>query len=130
MDFLTVDVWPPKGLETQHVLFAIDLATRRVEVAGITPHPTESFMAQVARNLTGPGVGFLRDHRALIIDRDSKFTEGFRETMRRAGVRIVRTLYMAPNANAFADRFVLSIKSESPCRPRRRRSPRPPAGPG
>jgi transposase InsO family protein len=112
MDFLTAEVWTPKGLETQHVLFAIDLATRCVEVVGITPHPTESFMAQVARNLTDHGDGFLRDHRALIIDRDSKFTEGFREAMRQAGVRVVRTPYMAPNANAFAERFLLSIKSE------------------
>jgi transposase InsO family protein len=51
MNFLTAEVWTPKGLETQHVLFAIDLATRRVEVVGITPHPTESFMAQVGRSL-------------------------------------------------------------------------------
>lgn len=70
MDFLTAEVWTPKGLQTQHVLFAIDQATRRVEVAGITPHPTESFMAQVARNLTDLGDGFLRRKKALIIDRD------------------------------------------------------------
>lgn len=112
MDFLTAEVWTPRGLETQHVLFAIDLATRRVDVAGITPHPTEAFMAQVARNLTDPGDGFLRGKRALIIDRDSKFTDGFRETIRQAGVRVVLTPYMAPNANAFAERFVLSVKSE------------------
>ncbi len=94
------------------MLFALDLKTRCVEVAGITPHPTEAFMAQVARNLTDPADGFLRDHLALIIDRDTKFTEGFRETLRQAGVEVVLTPYMAPNANAFAERFVLSIKAE------------------
>ena len=112
MDFLTTEVWTPRGLETQHVLFAIDLKTRRVECAGITPHPTEAFMVQVARNLTDPVDGFLRDHRALIIDRDCKFTASFRETLEKAGVEVVLTPYMAPNANAFAERFVLSIKSE------------------
>ena len=68
MDFMTTEVWTPKGLETQHVLFAIDLKTRRVEIAGITSHPTEAFMAQVARNLTDPTDGFLRDHLTLICD--------------------------------------------------------------
>ena len=112
MDFLTAEVWTPKGLETQHVLFAIDLKTRRVECAGITPNPTEAFMAQVARNLTDPKDGFLREHVALIIDRDSKFTACFQETLEKTGVEVVRTPYMAPNANAFAERFVLSTKSE------------------
>ncbi len=112
MDFLTADVWTPHGLETQHVLFAIDLKTRRVELAGTTPRPNSAFMAQVARNLTDPVDGFLHDHLALIIDRDSKFTEGFRETLQDAGVEVALTPYMAPNANAFAERFVLSIKSE------------------
>ncbi|NOT29072.1 MAG: hypothetical protein HOP15_01345 [Planctomycetes bacterium] len=54
MDFMTAEVWTPKGLETQHVLFAIDLKTRRVEIAGITPHPTEAFMTQVAREKQPP----------------------------------------------------------------------------
>jgi transposase InsO family protein len=69
-------------------------------------------MAQVARNISDPVDGFLRRHRALIIDRDSKFTEAFRERLRHAGVEVILTPYMAPNANAFAERFVLSIKSE------------------
>jgi len=77
-----------------------------------TPHPDGAFMPQVARNLTDPVDGFLRDHLALIVHRDSRFTEHFRETLREAGVQIVLTPYMAPNANAFAERFVLSTKSE------------------
>lgn len=56
--------------------------------------------------------GFLRGHRALIIDRDSKFTVSFREALKQAGVEVVLTPYMAPSANAFAERFVLSTKSE------------------
>ena len=109
---LTAEVWTKHGLETQYVLFAMDLKTRRVELAGITAHPTEAFMSQVARNLTDPVDGFLRDHLALICDRDTKFTEQFQTVLESAGVEVVLTPYMAPNCNAFAERFVLSIKSE------------------
>jgi transposase InsO family protein len=66
----------------------------------------------VARNLTDPVDGFLRNHRALIIDRDCKLTASLRQTLKEAGVQVVLTPFMAPNANAFTERFVLSIKSE------------------
>jgi len=51
-DVLAVEVWTMHGLVTHYVLFFIHLATRRVEVAGITPHPNEAWMKQVARNVT------------------------------------------------------------------------------
>ena len=111
-DFFTVEVWTPKGLRTYYVLFVIDLASRRVHLAGITTNPNESFMAQIARNLTDETDGFLGRHRFLICDRDSKFTEQFRGTLEDAGVKVIRTPGHAPNCNAFAERFVLSIKSE------------------
>jgi len=111
MDFLTEEVWTPRG-QTQYVLFTLDLATRRVELAGITPHPTEAFVAQVARNLIDPVDGFLRGHRVLICDRDTKFTERFAEILDHGGVSVVRTPHMAPNCNAFAERFVLSLRRE------------------
>ena len=69
-------------------------------------------MAQVARNLTDVVDGFLRAHRFLICDRDTKFTAQFRRILRDAGVEVVLTPPQAPNCNAFAERFVLSIKSE------------------
>lgn len=111
-DFFSVEVWTPKGLTTYYVLFVIDLKSRRVHMAGVTRSPNEFFMAQVARNLTDCMDGFLRRHRSLILDRDSKFTDLFKGTLRRAGVDPIRTPYQAPNCNAFAERFVLSIKSE------------------
>ena len=111
-DFLTTEVWTPRGLKTYFVLFVIDLKTRRVHIAGITEHPTESFMAQVARNLTDAVDGFLKDHRVLICDRDTKFTLQFKRILREEGVEVVLTPRQAPNCNAFAERFVLSIKSE------------------
>ena len=69
-------------------------------------------MAQVARNLTDAFDGFLTGHRFLICDRDSKFSEQFRRILRSAGVDVIRTPIQAPNCNAYAERFVLSIKSE------------------
>ena len=101
-DFFTVDVWTKRGLVTHYVLFVINHATRVVEVAGITTRPNGEFMAQVARNLTDSVDGFLRDKRFLILDRDSKFTEQFRRP----------TAYQAPDMNAFAERWVQSVKRE------------------
>ena len=69
-------------------------------------------MAQVARNLTDPEDGFLRAHHFVICDRDAKFTAEFRRILQAVGVRVIRTPRQAPNGNAHAERFVLSIKSE------------------
>ncbi len=112
IDFFTTEVWTRSGLRTYYVLFVIDLKSRRAHLAGLTRHPKEGFMAQVARNLTDCEDGFLRLHKALICDRDAKFTAQFRQILGEAGVKVVRTPPRAPNCNAFAERFVLSIKSE------------------
>jgi len=69
-------------------------------------------MAQVARNLTDCEDGFLLPHRFLIIDRDSKFTAQFRRTLEREGIEVILTPKRAPNCNAYAERFVRSIKEE------------------
>ena len=112
IDFFTTEVWTPCGLKTYYVLFSIDLKSRQVHFAGATPNPCGSFMAQVARNLTDAFDGFLTGHRFLICDRDSKFSEQFRRTLRGSGVEVMQTPVQAPNCNAYAERFVLSIKSE------------------
>ncbi len=78
----------------------------------MTTNPGEGFMAQIARNLTDPIDGFLRGHRSLICDRDSKFTAQFKRFLKDDGVDVILTPRQAPNANAYAERFVLSIKSE------------------
>jgi len=111
-DFLTTEVWTARGLVTHYVLFVIEHATRAVHIAGITAHPDGEFMAQVARNLTAEGDGFLRGKRFLILDRDSKFTDQFCEILANAGVEIVRTAYQAPDMNAIAERWVKSVKTE------------------
>ena len=112
MDFFTTEVWTVRGLVTYYVLFVIDLRTRRVHFAGATSHPDESFMVQIACNLTDTVDGFLTGHRFLICDRDARFTARFRLMLEDAGVQVMLTPYRAPNCNAHAERFVLSIKTE------------------
>jgi putative transposase len=97
---------------TYYTLFVIDLRSRRVHVAGSTPTPDAWFVAQAARRLTDVVDGFLMGHRILICDRDGKWTESFRRIVEGAGVRIVLTPVQAPNANAYAERFVRSIRQE------------------
>ncbi|MFT7486605.1 MAG: putative transposase [Candidatus Paceibacteria bacterium] len=111
-DFFTTEVWSAKGLVTYYTLFVIDLKTRVVEIAGSTPNPNGAWMAQIARNLTDPIDDFLKQHRYLLCDRDSIFSAHWRAALMREGVRVVQTPYRAPNANAYAERFVRSIKSE------------------
>ncbi len=111
-DFFTIEVWTSRGLVTYYVLFVIHLATRRVCIAGATPSPNAAFMIQIARNLTDEFDGFLRHHSYLIMDRDKKFTEAFRDALEREGVEPVRCPPRAPTCNAYAERFVRSIKSE------------------
>jgi transposase InsO family protein len=69
-------------------------------------------MRQVGRTLTAADVGLLRDHRVLICDRDRKWSGEVRGLLHEAGIRVVRTPLQAPNANAYAERFVRSIKEE------------------
>src|SRR5216110_666766 len=77
-DFFTTEVLTLRGLVTYYVLFFIHLESRRVDIAGITVHPDESWMKQMARNATMEGCGTLRDCRYLLHERDTKFTISFR----------------------------------------------------
>jgi putative transposase len=112
IDFFNVEVLTFAGIIRYHVLFAIRLETREVKIVGISDQPCESWMKQMARNLTDPVDGFLRDTRYLIMDRDPLFTSCFRNMLKESGTKPVRLPARSPNLNAFAERFVLSIKSE------------------
>jgi len=111
-DFFTVEVLSWAGLVRYHVFFVIDLASRRVEIAGISRCPDGLWMEQVARNLLDVGDGFLLGKRYLILDRDPLYTREFRAAMKRGGVEVLRLPPSSPNLNAYAERFVLSIRSE------------------
>jgi len=73
-DFFSTEVWTWRGLVTYYTVFVIDLASRRVQIVGSTPHPTDLFMRQIRRALTASDDGLLRDHRVLICDRDRKWS--------------------------------------------------------
>lgn len=111
-DFFTTEVWSVRGLVRYFTLFVIDIGTRRVHIAGTTTNPTSAWMEQIARNLTDCEEGFLTGTRFLIIDRDAKSSSKFQSILGSSGVEILLTSYQAPNMNAYAERFVRSIKSE------------------
>ena len=90
-DFFTTEVWTWRGLVTYYTVFVIDLASRRVQIVGSTPHPDELFMRQVGRTLTAAEDGLLRDHRVLICDRDRKWSGEVRQLLDEAGIRVVQT---------------------------------------
>ncbi len=111
-DFFTTEVWTKRGLIRYSVLFVIDLPTRRVQIAGICPTPNGAWMEQVARNLVDEFDGFLRGKTHLIHDRDPLFTKAFLGILAGGGAESVHLPPKSPNLNAYAERFVLSIKSE------------------
>ena len=109
-DFFTVDtVW----LKQLYVLFFIELASRRVFLAGCTAGPTAAWVTQQARNLSWELVQSNLRPTLLIHDRDSKFVAGFDEVFRSEGVRVVTTPYRAPRANAVCERWIGSARREA-----------------
>lgn len=111
-DFFTVEVLTLRGLVTYYVLFFIHLESRKVDIAGITVHPDEKWMQQMARNVTMEGCGALRDHRYLLHDRDTKYTHSFRAIIASGGVKPLTLPARSPNLNAYAERWVRSVKEE------------------
>ncbi len=111
-DFFSVEVLTRAGLIRYLVLFVMDLQTRRVQIANISPQPCGQLLEQIARNLTDPFDGFLRKHRYLIHDRDPLFTKNFASILLDAGVNLVKLPPRSPNLNAFAERFIGSIRRE------------------
>jgi transposase InsO family protein len=97
---------------TYYTLFVIDVATRRVRILGSTPHPEALFMQQVVRTLTMAGASTLAVPQVVICDRDRKWSRDVQHRLREAGIRVVLIPERAPHANAYAERFVRSIKEE------------------
>src|ERR671922_174740 len=91
----------------------MELSTRRVQIAGIRPHPSAAFMQHWARQLTDPWDGFLLAKRHLIHDRDTKYTDAFNALLKESGVEPILLLPWSPNLNGHCERFVRSIKEEA-----------------
>jgi putative transposase len=108
-DFLTVEtVW----LTRIYVLFFVSLERRRIEFVASTSNPDGRWVAQQARNLLMHLADQQRSFRFLLHDRDSKFSGAFDEVFRSEGMRIIRTPIRAPNANAYAERWVGTLRRE------------------
>src|SRR5262252_1232995 len=111
-DFFTAEVLTLRGLATYYMLFFIHLESRRVDIAGITIHPDEPWMKQIARNVTMEGCGVLRNCRYLLHDRDTKYTRSFRAIIASGGIEPLALPARSPNLNAYAERWVRSVKEE------------------
>ena len=109
-DFVTVEVWTPRGLTRFTVLVLIHLTSRRVQIAGISAEPDGPWVTQLMRNATDAEDGFLRHIRFLIHDRDPLFRPAVRDTLPPADVTPIQLPARSPNLNAYTERFVRTIK--------------------
>lgn len=108
-DFFTVEtIW----FKTIYVLFFIELGTRQIHLAGCTPNPDQTWFAQQARQLVWNLKDDSRDVAFLIHDNDRKFTASFDTVFSSEGIEILHTPYRAPRANAFAERWIRSVREE------------------
>ena len=109
-DFFTAEVWTLGGLVTYSVLFFMHLGSRKIHIAGVTPHPHAPWMMQVARNITIEEWGFLSPGQSLIHDRDGKYCPAFQEIIDAAGITRVPLPPRSPHLNAYAECWVRSVK--------------------
>ncbi len=112
IDFFSKEIFTRRGLVRYMVLVVMECKTRKVEIAGVIPQANEVWMKQVARNLTDPMEGFLKDKDCIILDRDPVFSEAFRKMLGDYGVKPMQTQPASPNMSPYIERFVRSIKHE------------------
>lgn len=110
VDFTTVEVWTRGGLVTFYILVAMRLSSRRIQIAGVTPHPHAAWVQQIARNLTDCYDCFLGDSRYVLVDRDNNFL-ALRGVLEGSDAKVVLLPAHSPNLNANLERYMRSMKS-------------------
>jgi hypothetical protein len=111
-DLFQWEILTPFGLITYYVLFFIRHKTRETHIAGITTNPNDPWMSQITRNLTDPESGFLKEGDLLIHDRDAIFSAHYFGLLNASGIKTVKLPAHSPNLNAFAERFVRTVKDQ------------------
>jgi putative transposase len=110
-DFLTWEVLTPFGLATYYILLFIRLKDRKVHIAGVTTNPNGDWMKQIARNLTTPD-GCLKPGQILIHDRGGQYCPAFKRVLEESGVKTMAIPPRSPNLNAYAERWVRTVKEQ------------------
>lgn len=112
-DFFTAEVWTRKGLVTYYILFFIQVGSRHVHIAGLTPNPDTAWMIQMARNATMAEWDCLTPGQKVLHDRDVKYSQKFQDTLKAAGITSIKLPARSPNLNAYAERWVRAVKEEA-----------------
>lgn len=111
-DFFSIEAMTPTGLKTFYALFFIQHDTRKICLGGVTEHPSEAWVSQVARNLTMEGQSFFNGRKFLVMDRDTKYCKSFQRIFKDAGVKPLVLPIKSPNLNAYAERWIRSVREE------------------
>lgn len=93
-------------------MFAIEVKRRVIHLLGVTKHPVDAWVTQVARNFTSDLEGAGRQIRFLARERDTKFTKSFDAVFSAVGIEALKTPIRSPRANSFTERFVRTARSE------------------
>lgn len=112
-DFFTKEVWTMRGLKRFHVLVVMDLATRRIKIAGVVPEPDGAWVTQAFRGLTDYEDNSLQGKTHLLVDRGAVFTDRAATVLAAEGVTMKRLPPKSPNLNAYVERFIRTIKEEA-----------------